>query len=154
EPALGVTGARRASYVQRTEEIRVRERSGIVLEVGMAVQRRPDLPDVPALYQTHLGLRYVAARQLVEQRQRRHPLGQLVTAGLDTLRPAQTAREQLEAPRANRDAGLLEKLRSAAQARTGRHIEPHRQRRERNRPEHIPGCIACSQERSDDPEQE
>jgi len=116
---------------------------------GLArIERGAQLPDVPALDQAYFVLGHVAARELLEQLERRGRGAQLVVAGLDALIAPERAREDLEPDRLDRDARLPHERHRCAKARAGRQVEGRRQGGHRNRRDDVPRGIARRGERA------
>jgi len=113
-----------------------------VPQIGARVERGAELGEGPALGQPDLGLRDVAARQHIEQRERRHGPGELVAAGLDVALAAERAREHLELEPAYAHPRVLELLGDGAEARAGRDLEVERQARGLERRCDVPGGVA------------
>ena len=79
EQALGLL----LRHVELHQDLGVVELGAVVAQIGDCVERSPDLRERPALDQPDLGLRDIAASQLVEQLDRGQRHGDLVAARLD-----------------------------------------------------------------------
>jgi hypothetical protein len=113
-----------------------------VAQIGARVQQRAELAEGVALDEAQLRLLHVAASELVEQRARRRPLGELVVAGLDLTALAEPAREELELPPVQGNAGLLQLRDRRAQAGAARNLHLDGQRAHLERRVHVPRAVA------------
>ena len=124
------------------EDLRRVEARSIVAQVGIGIQRRAELGESPSLDQAYLGLRDIAARELVEKLKRRHGLRELVAPRLDALRAAERAGEDLELHALHLDAGLFHVVGDGPEARAVRNLEFQRHARHLQRRGRVPGAVA------------
>ena len=134
---MGLGGA-----AARRQDLGFVEAGAVVAQVRARVERGAELHEGPALDQPHLGLGDVAARELLQELERRERLQDLVAAGLDGALPPEGARQELELVGAHRDAALLELLDGGAQAGAARDLDLDRQPRHRERRGHVPRGVA------------
>jgi folate-binding protein YgfZ len=128
--------------LQAREDLRVVQPLGVVPQVGALVERGAELGEGPALDQAHLGLGDVAARELLQQLERRHRLRDLVAAGLDVAHLAHRARQRLELVAPDLDAGLFELLHGGAEAGAARNLDLDRVAGDLDRRADVPEAVA------------
>ena len=116
----------------------VAQASRVVTNIGVRIQRRAQLPECPPFDEDDLGLRDVAASQLVQQLPGSDAGLNFVAAGLDAVRLAGQAPEQryLPGPKTEPGAGHLRRGGTQAEARpnlegtrpASRHMPPRQTR--------------------------
>ncbi len=132
----------RLRRLQAREDLRVLEPGGVMPQMRARIERGAKLGEGPAFDQSHLRLRHVAARELVEKIGRPERLGDLVAAGLDVALLAQRAREGLEFEPARTDSGRLERIHDVAERGAARNLHLDGQARHGERRRYVPRGIA------------
>src|SRR4029079_15331163 len=97
-----------------------------------------------------LALRDVAARELVQQAERRDLGGEFVASGLDVTRALEHPRKRLELVAADEDALLFQFLRGGAKRSARRDLEFERQARDHDRCREVPQGITARGNRDGD----
>src|SRR3954469_10679267 len=98
------------------QQLDVLDAVAFVLEIRARLERGAELRESPSFDQAYFCLRDVAARELVEELDRRDRLRDLVVAGLDVTLASEQAGKRFEVVRLDAHAGTLEERDRAAQA--------------------------------------
>jgi hypothetical protein len=104
------------------------KRNGVVLQALVRGDGSPHLAEGPAFDDGQLFLRELAARQLVDQAQRRRARFQFVGTGFQLGALVGHARQQIEQQRLDRNAGFGNLLAGRMRAAAGRNAELNRLR--------------------------
>src|SRR5437764_7445141 len=136
------------------ENLGVLEAGRVMAQVRARIERHAELREGPSLDEPDLGLRDVAARELLQELHRRDRAGDQVVAGLDVALAAHRPGEHLEMQRTHFDPGAVELRHGRTQARARGNFDIRRKLRDLERRRDIPSGVAAGAEQEENYESE